>query len=915
MPTSLWTCLVAMVIALTAAPVPRSVVENAPPFLGFSEFDFPDFSGGNHHRHDFEHLSEDGKRATLQYETELAEDTYFLHLDRDATVTAVNCSSLFLTPDHGRLTVFLTAQGAHDLQTTKASQSMVTGSMHWGCRNLEAKPTGVLHKILRTVEDNRQAGVHQITFEVERAAYQHVFKHASVKFYTNRFPEKFLTVHDHSHESVDEATQRGHYTIQKPAALSSPRPQRNLLHKTVSTTKPEVPRWGFSSFLSTVWNTVKTVGSVVQAAVETVVVVTRVITTGSVDSQNTFAANSWSYNVDSSNRIINPQVPIDNYVTCVNCGLTAQFGIVFELVITNYRLVTLRAVAEGSFSGVAGVDGQWSAEYTRSVNRQLSQTHIPGISFFLGPLPATITLDVLINAGYELEVQASAVVAANVAVYGSFEFGVGFSQGNMYMISEQDFAYSGGITKINGNAATGIKIFLLPSMQMQVLYVGGPNVGIEPFVEVNAEVSTNRFDPCFAVGGVKLSTAAGLQATVGASLNITAMGVSLWSRDFGSTAVYSGKWPILSGVCFSISKAEANSLVDDSTSSSRALVVNWNQSHGGWDWDASMTGNTDTQRAPSLTGLLGPQKPVRVPQSYTELRGEMDPRQQQPVLQFSPYHGNTSEALESAAVSVKDQRGRHPMDGSRSRPELSFTVTAGGVVDVGCAAGATWEGRMTRGPGTSSRCALYPPLRDVSIQVLETTVTAGGPIMDVMLSISDANSIAASGQTFACTFQQMWTLNVFSQSESTTLGFERQNDNQAFSSCSGDLEDSSCTCANSQTTIPTGIYGFTDPDLEIITLEDSLRCTQIILHRIQKGTTGHYYQQTAAYTNVTHALLSSSAEGLTSTAEACGMGSGPAPGECCGGLPADQCNLARGSSCMFGCQCTSGSCSLSTGCA
>lgn len=835
-------------LLLSVAVFSKAVMVEKPqekaPMFGFKELVMPAHTDGLVFSQDFQHQHSEGV-TFLKYDVEAADNVHFVHLSSsDAAVAAIDCSELYSQQDKqglwaGTMVLQMVSEEAAAALVNAEWPVLLTGSQQWGCKNHKGKLSHILHHALGPASLLPGPEKNTVKLQVRPAQYHEVFKHADIHFVTEKFEEdQFMGVY-----STDLPAQEWEEKTQ----------QRNLLAGQKNR-KKKVKGW-FSSFIKDAWNTAKSVGSYVQKAVNTVATVAKVIATGDYDANKVLYAKKWVFNVDSStNKIVKGNLTIDSAVACNNCGLLAQFSIEFYLKIQSYSLYDVRTVAKGSFSAIAGARMEWSAAWSKANVVDLYTVHMQPITFAIGPIPVIVQVDIPIQAGYELDVEANAVLEASMSAHGSFQYGIGYTaNAGLHLINENDFDYSGGIYTVNGAAQASLTVYLLPVVNIGVDFIGNVNIGIKPFLESTIGISTRWTDPCAKIGAA-LAVNLGLQVTAGAELDIKLGSTTLLQKELYAGTVFSVKKPIMAG-CLSLGSLN--------NFDGRNLT--------------NFTGTNYVSDSHMVDLDSFPPFPDQIPTSPAELAKHKSSNKRPLIDRPSRFHEQNagSASLQSARLAA--------------------------VAVPGCSPGTSWLGQMTRGSGTNAECNRYPPYRAISFQSWDTTVLGNGPVINMIGSVNDANSDSPDNKTYACVHQQGWSASMYSSGD---MLFSKDTSVEPYALCSDGSSD--CSCTSQGTALPSSMYGTTTSDFSTITLQDTLLCTRTVLTRVKPGTTGEYYQDQY------NKQLLKPLDG------ACGMGGGtptPNPGGCCGGaMPASQCSLGSGQSCSFGCQCQSGACGQSLTC-
>eukprot|EP00462_Mataza_sp_D1_P021475 CAMPEP_0175144564 /NCGR_PEP_ID=MMETSP0087-20121206/14217_1 /TAXON_ID=136419 /ORGANISM="Unknown Unknown, Strain D1" /LENGTH=857 /DNA_ID=CAMNT_0016429077 /DNA_START=20 /DNA_END=2593 /DNA_ORIENTATION=- len=818
------------------------------PLLGFHQLFFP------------ESVSADGRKATqnfvhdhdmgttlLKYAVEKADNVDFIHLGEDPSVVAVDCSKLCAETEEGKSgELHLKMRSPVDAEKLLAKASsrpvVVTGTLRWGCLDHNGLPIHIQHKATQ-LPSLLDGSTDVVQLKVARADYHEVFKNADIHFVTEKFDgDQFMGHHVNSE-------------AREPRPFKSEaRKLREKSHSNDPSTNHKQLRGWFSGFLKSVWNVAKSLGSLVQKAVNVVKTGIEVLVTGDYDMQKTLYSNTWVYNIDpSTNKIVDGNIKIDTAMSCSNCGARATFAVEFKLKISDYSLSLMRMVAKGSFNAVAGAALRFGASYSQENSKTVYTVKLKPITFVLFGIPIVLNIEIPIDIGYQLDVDANAIADCAMQANGNFQYGAAYTRSaGLHLISESDFDYSGGLNQINGALSMSMTVYVLPVVTININYLGNVNIGLKPFLETTVALSSQYTDPCYR--NLALACNLGLTVTAGAEIDISLAGKSLYKKELFSETVLNVKKPILAGCYLLQSENNSSNLILNHTEELERVLRPF---------------------PPLLSTVAGTAEELQQKKEFFASRPFLDA----PELLFRGDGALFSSSSNSSSLQLK---------------KALDTTKLGALDDSGCSIGTSWNGVTVRGTGSSSSCSQYPSYREQSFQAHTTTVTGSGPIIDMIGSVNDAVSDSPDNRTYACVYQQGWSASIY---QGGGLLFTQDSSVEPYLYCSDD--SAQCSCNAPGTLLPNYMYGSTTADFSSITLEDTLLCTKTVLTRVKPGTTGAYYSNLKL-------------RGLLKQGSNCGMSpttpTPAAPGSCCGGMPAQQCNLPSGSSCSFGCQCQSGAC-------
>lgn len=253
----------------------------------------------------------------------------------------------------------------------------------------------------------------------------------------------------------------------------------------------------------------------------------------------------WKWNLDEHDHVVK-NISIDGVIDCTACAAKATMEITFELTITLRSLKSLAIAVEGDLIAQVGADYGFSKAYEKEAEKLVTTIKLPNIEFTIGPVPFVINTEIPILIGYDVTAQAKARVAAIARAGGSFKFGIQYDpKSGFNWIHIPKFTHSGSLDVL-GDASVGVIVYVLPTVQVEIDYIGGPNLGIKPYVEAVASFNPlDTKDPCHGLRG-KVGVNLGLQVSLGARIDIEILGHSLLKKEVKPATLVSLKYPIYS---------------------------------------------------------------------------------------------------------------------------------------------------------------------------------------------------------------------------------------------------------------------------------------------------------------------------------------------------------------------------------
>jgi hypothetical protein len=407
--------------------------------------------------------------------------------------------------------------------------SLLAAGRNWGCTDANGKNQVVLRRVAVAAG---AVGPTSIKLATQPAHLKEFFHHASVRFHTTRLPAK-----DFQHIVPD------------PAA-TPPKPKPEPL---ISGTERDSDRGrrGWFSWCKKTWAEVKEIAKIVTATVKTVYKVTSALKSGKPynisDYQPVYAQN-WNYATDKNGHWEPGEtgnLQIDASMTCNHCFFTIDAGVQFELDISAGNLDRMEVLVSGEAIGRIGFSGEISATYSNSGEKQVTTIKGGPWALAIAGIPIVITSSMVVSAGYELDVSADATLTYTGQASGSIGFGVAYDRNTNALsgISHHNLDYSGEPPSFPLNVHGSVNVYLRSVLVLEIDLIGGPTVGLKPYIEFTADYGDNDCPG----SALMLSSAVGMQATVGAQVDIGYKDVHLYQKNWTSRAVYSHKWGVAAG--------------------------------------------------------------------------------------------------------------------------------------------------------------------------------------------------------------------------------------------------------------------------------------------------------------------------------------------------------------------------------
>jgi hypothetical protein len=218
---------------------------------------------------------------------------------------------------------------------------------------------------------------------------------------------------------------------------------------------------------------------------------------------------------------------------------------------------------------IKAVVGVTLASYTAKTDYEQNLwagTDLGNFVFAMGPVP--VKADAIAKLDLKAEVSATAklTVETNVRAISQTTFGVNYTAGiGWSAVHSEDFSHTFDPLELKAVGVAGVKAFVVPTVQLKLDFIGGPEVKFEPYVEARAlDIATVGIVDTGVVNnyhcdGLTMQLRRGLDIGVSAAVNVALPGPlskihgpdkewgpvtvfkllpkTLWSKCLGSTDV------------------------------------------------------------------------------------------------------------------------------------------------------------------------------------------------------------------------------------------------------------------------------------------------------------------------------------------------------------------------------------------
>ena len=264
---------------------------------------------------------------------------------------------------------------------------------------------------------------------------------------------------------------------------------------------------------------------------------------------------SWQWNCAAgTSHKANKDFPIDYEVTCDNCYATADLQIDFEMHINDWSLNELKITGTADSEFNIEADASFSYQGQRANKVRAAFIQMTPFTFWVASVPFYVNSTVPVDVGYDLAVNAEGNVGVKANAKGHVTYGIHYVNNRLNFISDHDFDHSGGLTSLSLKMSLALQIYILPTLVVQIDHIGGPNAGLKPFLEFQADYDSSSM--CGSYGGFQATTNWGLQASVGAHIDIEVGGRSLLGPKTWSKSIFSIKKPLLTACLWGSNDAQ-----------------------------------------------------------------------------------------------------------------------------------------------------------------------------------------------------------------------------------------------------------------------------------------------------------------------------------------------------------------------
>ena len=140
----------------------------------------------------------------------------------------------------------------------------------------------------------------------------------------------------------------------------------------------------------------------------------------------------------------------------------------------------------------------------------------------------------------EVNWEINALVAVQSSAQGSFQYGIGYNPtDDFHLIHVTNFTHNGSLTELKTGFTVDAKVYVLATLVVNVDCIGGPDIGVKPYLEAAISMENDYTDPCYEYP--KLSSNWGLQGTIGGRIDIGFKGMSIYKHEFPSTSIFNIK--------------------------------------------------------------------------------------------------------------------------------------------------------------------------------------------------------------------------------------------------------------------------------------------------------------------------------------------------------------------------------------
>ena len=411
---------------------------------------------------------------------------------------------------------------------------LLSGGRHWGCKHDSSGLVGSLqHRVVSQAQLRELSrGSYLVQVQIELIGLGSFFESAMVRFSTTRHPPPLSARHGASYNTKTSTTVAARHRTVRRRALAED--GRGL-----------VPNGWFGDFFHAIWNGIKWLGNHVQAVVKTVAKVVTFLVTGTLKAEKGFSSNIISWNYDNVTHDAKGDVALskDGKVQCKGCYANIGVGIHANLDIEQYEVKRVEQYVEGDIDFALGVHMDCDSSAQASEDLLLDTLSLPTITFYVGPVPITIDLSMPVHAGFTTSLQTSGKLGLSSGAHFHGKWGSVYTpQEGLTLLHEvENNVYANLLQMPNGKAEA--TVYLQPVIVMNIEYIGGPNFALKPFVEFGAVL--DQMSAC--QGKLMASSNWGVQATIGAHIDIHIASKQIYEHNFPAMSIFSMKKKIATG--------------------------------------------------------------------------------------------------------------------------------------------------------------------------------------------------------------------------------------------------------------------------------------------------------------------------------------------------------------------------------
>ena len=272
---------------------------------------------------------------------------------------------------------------------------------------------------------------------------------------------------------------------------------------------------------------------------------------------------------------------IDAHLSCEGCYASIDpLDITLAFDVSDYDLNSFSVIAGASVD--AAISGSLKMTESTSVSghKKVVTININPIVFFIGPVPVSISGNLPITIGYSLTFNMCADITAAASIGGSITHGLVYTKDDGFTTQHTNTIQfrESKQPDIDASAQATVVLWVQPTLNINVEYIGGPSITVRPQAEIGLNASLTE---CNGNPGLSAAGNWGLSLALAANVHINLPDLNInWKKTWGPKTVFGPtKWPLFAGC------------LEDNA--------------GQWSWAANDGGNHDSGRrkllAPSPT--------------------------------------------------------------------------------------------------------------------------------------------------------------------------------------------------------------------------------------------------------------------------------------------------------------------------